>query len=52
MEDKKRTTHTYKVPENIYRRAMARAKKEKTTLARIVEIAVIDYAYPNKTDKK
>ncbi len=44
-----RVVKSYKVLDEHYHKAQIRAAKEKTTVARIVEIAVIDYAYPNKT---
>lgn len=45
MANEKRFTRGYKVKPSLYKKAMARAKKEKGTLANLVENAVIAYAY-------
>lgn len=42
--DTKRYTHTYKTKKNIYKKAMARAKREKGSLANLIENVVILYA--------
>lgn len=41
----KRFTRGYKVKPSVYKKAMARAKKEKGTLANLLENVVVSYAY-------
>lgn len=45
MKNEKRFTRGYKVRPSAYKKAMARAKKEKGTLANLVENVVIAYGY-------
>lgn len=43
MKDKKRHSRSYKTTEDAYKKAMRRAKKEKTPLAKMVEQIVEAY---------
>lgn len=42
-ETEKRHSRSYKCTDKAYKKAMRRAKKEKTTLANIVELVVFGY---------
>jgi hypothetical protein len=46
MAKEKRNPHTYKCTDKVYTDAMKRAKKEKKTLAKLIEDFVIDYGKP------
>ena len=46
MAREKRNPHTYKCTDKVYKEAMKRAKKEKKTLAKLIEDFVIDYGKP------
>lgn len=43
-KQEKRIIKSYKVPESVYRKAFKKARKNKTTLANLLEDYIYDYA--------